>query len=255
MNAINGEITLEFALPKQKPVELRNLEFRFLLFRQRSNKDGSKPSTHPLERYVFFKKGRERASYRVQLPASGRYKMDIFGRHLKTHDTFDLLCSYLIDCDNPKMGLQPLPDCPDIGWGPGVESEAIGLKSTTHTNGEIITEDGNIEIRFRCDNPTAMLQTLMSNELEEWILKRYAMIRTEGNEIIVNLRLPRKGTYALNLFANAMGKGLNKGTGTEFENVCNYLLECTGDKVGKVHHLYYKKLVFSACKNHEVLCI
>ena len=228
IKTVNGEITLEFALPKRKPIELKNHEFRFLLFRQRAKEGAStKAATHPLERYVYFRKTKEKISYRVSLPVAGRYKMDIFGRHAKTHDTFDLLCSYLIDCDQAKARLEALPDNPDIGWGPGIECEALGIKSATHNGGEITTEDGNVEIRFNTDNPTAVLQTLMSNELEEWILKRYAMVRSVGNEIIINLRLPRKGTYALNLFANVAKMSATK----EFENICNYLLECTGDKV------------------------
>jgi hypothetical protein len=144
--------------------------------------------------------------------------MDIFGQVEKTHDALDLVCSYLIDCNSPLKNANPLPDLPEIGWGPGTEAKEAGLTPLTHKDAIIETKDGQVELRFSLKDARDMLQDLKNNELDEWTLKRSALIREENGEMVINMRLQEKGEYALNVLLES------KDGEESFANVCNYFV-------------------------------
>ena len=115
--------------------------------------------------------------------------MDVFGKQDGEHDTFDLCCSYLIDCDVALKNYLPFPDVPDIGWGPGADAEAAGMKAQApHTEPVVVAKDGTAEIRFKCANPVGVMQNMKSNDLDEWLFQKNACMRVEGEELVVNVR-------------------------------------------------------------------
>ncbi|KAK2168887.1 hypothetical protein LSH36_13g02125 [Paralvinella palmiformis] len=203
------------------PSKALHSQFRYMLFKNREAEE--KMSNVPLERFVFFEKTGDSMTYTAAFPAAGLYKMEIFGQDPREHDTLDLVCSYLIDCRDPRP-TEPLPVCPDIGWGPGLEADDKGLRPLTHKGGVVETDDGNVEIRFAVDKSLNVAQTLKHNELDDWLLKRFAIVRADGQEIVVNMRLPTGGNFALELFADERG-----GVSGDLTNVCNYLVKCSND--------------------------
>ena len=217
IKAPEGEVDISFALPEGRSGDQ---QFRYLLYRQKTMDN---VTTYPLERYVFYQKTHHTLQYMIQLPLTGRFKMDVFGQDVEQHTTFDLLCSYLIDCTKAKEDCIPLPDNPDIGWGPGVEAERAGLYATSHKEGIVITEDGLVEIHFDKRNPVSLAQAMKHNQLDEWLLKRQAILRQTDDEVIISLRLPEAGDFAFSLFAD------EEGAEGELTNVCNYLVrnQCT----------------------------
>ena len=168
VNPKKGEQDLTFALDTTK--DPRPLQFRYLMFRQR--KPGEKVPNISLERFILFQKKAETIDYWVQFPFTGRYKMDIFGQEDDVHPTFDLCASYLFDVTVAKKDAKPLPDIPDIGWGPGADAEAHGLKALSHIDPVIETTDGKALLRFKMDKPMDILQNIKSEEMEEWLLKK-----------------------------------------------------------------------------------
>lgn len=211
----------EFVFGLSTDADKRKLQFRYLIFR--SKQPGEKAPAVPFERFVLFQKKTSSVSYSCRFPVTGKYKFDVFGQQDGEHETFDLCCSYLIDCEVPMKNCEPYPDVPDIGWGPGADLSEVGMTAQTHQDPVITSKDGNVEIRFKSSNPMSVIQNMKSNDLDEWILAKNACMRTEGDEIVIDVRLPNKGEYALNLFAEKEGfKG-------ELPNICNYLVKVEKD--------------------------
>ena len=185
VHAQKGEIEIIFDLPLDK---FKNMQFRYILFKERLPEDTDEDVRNSsLERYVFYQKTTTGTMlYRAVFPVVGRFKMDIFGLDTTVHDNLDLVCSYIIVCDEAKHGVQPLPDIPDIGWGPGPEAAEKGLKPTTHEEGIIYSKDGNVEIAFEMENPLTVLQNLRHNELDELLLSRHAVVDIEDGEMKVS---------------------------------------------------------------------
>lgn len=212
VKAPEGEVDISFALSQGISDDQH---FRYLLYRQKTMEN---VTNYPLERYVFYQKTHNTLQYMIQLPLTGKFKMDVFGQDVTNHTTFDLLCSYLIDCSKPKEGCIPLPDNPEIGWGPGIEAERAGLVATTHKEGIIITPDGLVEIHFDKKRPISIAQAMKHNQLDEWLLKRQAVLKQTDEEVIINLRLPEAGDFAFSIFAE------DEGFEGELANICNYLV-------------------------------
>ena len=213
----NGEIQVVFGLSGNNS---KSLQFRFLLYRAKQVSRAS-IAHFPLERYVFYQKSETSIEYNIKFPVSGRFKMDLFGKNDEVHENFDLVCSYMIDCPLAATDVDALPDNPDIGWGPGGESERVGLVAKSHEEGVINSNDGKIEIRFECkDDALSVLQNIKHNEFSEFLLQKYAIARIEGKELVISMKLPQDGLYAFKLFADEP-----KPDAGDLPNVCNYLIK------------------------------
>lgn len=97
-------------------------DFRYLLFKSRHS---ASESQIPYERFVMYEKRSESISYTARFPVTGHFKLDVFGLEVGQHESYDLVCSYLIDCSDTDKKATLLPDCPDIGWGPGSLAEEV----------------------------------------------------------------------------------------------------------------------------------
>ncbi len=217
-----GEVELRFTLPEEKANELK---FTNNFYKNRKNTIIKK--TKSLDRCVLQNKTSNELTYTIRFQSIGRYKLEIIC------DYSDIL-EYIFECTKIKKDLQPLPDNPQIGWGPDNDAATrVGLEATTHKDGIIKTNDGIVEIRFYKSESMSFLQNLRHNDLDEWLLKRHAIIHIEENIMILTVRLPKKGEYALKLFADENGEK------DDMTNVCNYLLQCANESV---ESLPYPKL-------------
>lgn len=107
-----GHATITLAFPPDKS---HRYDFRYMLFK---SKRVASDRSMPYERFVLYEKKPECLMYTARFPVSGRFKLDVFGLEFGVHDSYDLVCSYLIDCNDPDTSAKPLPDSPLIGWGP-----------------------------------------------------------------------------------------------------------------------------------------
>ena len=78
----------------------------------------------------------------------------------------------------------------------------------------------NFLYRFGMTDPRTVMQSLKSNKIDDWLLMNNALLRLEDKEVILNLRLPETGDYALKLFSDS------KTSEGDLSNVCNYLVKC-----------------------------
>ena len=167
---------------------------------------------------VFYRQTKEQIRYVCLMPTVGRYRMDIFGRRTKHDNGLDLVCSYVIECNSTDGRV--LPDNPDIGWGPGIELEEVGLSAVSHPDGVIDTDDPVVTIQFSKTTGTDMAfwQVIKHDWIPVKDLKSRVTLRTSGDDVIAVLRLPEAGMYAYKLFAD------DRGTTGDIPNVCNYLV-------------------------------
>jgi len=104
-----------------------------------------------------------------------------------------------------------------------------GLKATSHGEAVIETADGVVDIRFTLDpRVSSVLKSVLHNELDAWLLSHHALLREENGQLVVSMRLPQKGEYALKLFADSTAQQFE----SELQNVCNYLIRCVNTNTG-----------------------
>jgi len=103
------------------------------------------------------------------------------------------------------------------------------LTATSHGEAVIETSDGVVDIRFTLDpSVRAVLKSVLHNELDEWLLSHHALLREDNGQLVVDVRLPQKGEYALKLFADSDAQRIE----SELQNVCNYLIRCLDTNTG-----------------------
>ncbi|XP_061197947.1 uncharacterized protein LOC133206053 isoform X1 [Saccostrea echinata] len=215
LTAKDGEISLPFSLPADRSEFYR---FKYMLYKNKSA--GGNQADVNLDRFVLFEHTAESLRFALRFPLQGKFKMDIFGLDVRESDIFDLTCTYLINCPEAQKNCLPLPDCPPIGWGFGGDAKNAGLEAKSHDGAIIITKDGKVEIKLGAHKDIRLHQLLKNTIVDEATLSKYAVIREENGEFIVDLRLPQGGEYALKLYANEEGEDGEAG------NVLNYLIKC-----------------------------
>ncbi|XP_048760115.1 uncharacterized protein LOC125669562 isoform X3 [Ostrea edulis] len=277
LTAKDGEISLPFTLPAEESEFYR---FKYMLYKNKSAGGEDTGADVNLDRFVLFEHTADSLRFALRFPLAGKFKMDIFGLDVRHSDIFDLTCTYLIHCPEAQKNCLPLPDCPPIGWGFGGDAKNAGLEAKSHDGAIIITKDGKVEIKLGAHKDIRLHQLLKNTIVDEATLSKYAVIREENGEFIVDIRLPQGGEYAMKLYANEDGEDGEAG------NVLNYLIKCNeknltnkpfpnvtdgfigkksiadalgvkalSHKEGKIHSKDGKlKLEFQAKNNMELVC-
>ncbi|XP_076439797.1 uncharacterized protein LOC143279651 isoform X2 [Babylonia areolata] len=217
LHTTDGEMDIQFGL---SPANSARLRFKYMLYRSRTKSDSSIDTY--LDRFVLFEHREDLLRFSLRFPVRGTFKMDIYGLDVEDSDIFDLCCSYVIECPQAKANCLPLPDCPPLGWGPVQKTKEAGLTPVSHKNAQVVARDGHVEIRLDKEKALALHQQLKHAVLDDATLSKYCLTRVEEGEVVVYLRLPQKGEYALKLFAQDAGAEGNA------ENVLNYLVDCQG---------------------------
>ena len=214
--ASDGEIEIQVGVPEKKRRFLYQLWISTAGKGDQSNKLGEVG----LDRFVFMEYNEDFVNFRVVFPIAGKFKLQLFSR-ADTYDdinTYSMVCNYIIFCDDPKQDCKPMPENTRREWGPGPDMEVAGLKPITHKNGLVECEDGTVEMRFKQERDVEILAKLQSNSLSQEALGNYTLSHKEGEEIVLNIKLPEAGDYALNLYAkDADEEG-------PYPSVCTYLL-------------------------------
>ena len=123
---VGGHAAISLRMPADRSAKY---DFRYLLFKSRHST--SAESQIPYERFVMYQKKADEISYTARFPMTGRFKLDVFGLEFDRHDSYDLVCSYLMDCTDADRKATLLPDCPEIGWGPGSVAEEVNYYYTS----------------------------------------------------------------------------------------------------------------------------
>ncbi len=249
-----------------------SLKFKYSLQKRKERRYD--PNTK-MNRHVLYQRKGDTVTYFVTSPSNGYYCLNIYASD-KESQNVNHVCSYLIYCDVPKKDLRPLPDAPEDGWGLTQDGAQMGITLKSHQNVSVDVMHGNLELQFALQKRLNVLHKLFHSNIDPLTLQTNVLIRLENMTLIVEVRLPRRGLYALKLFANDINKI------GELPNVCNYVLNCTSDSstvriyprfqdgiVGRsyyaaglnVNEVSYKhisegvvELVFTVPANIELLC-
>ncbi|XP_061168879.1 uncharacterized protein LOC133178144 [Saccostrea echinata] len=172
-----------------------------------------------LERYVaIFNEGHS-MRFRVRFPSEGIYKMEIFGDYL-------LLCAFKLECNEDVNYVKPFPCNPESGFGPNSQTEEAGLKAQSHKTGFInIKQTKNFNMTFNVTKNVLVQTILIHDNVEQETLTKHVNHKIKGQELDINVNLPQKGEYALQINTK------DKDSGGSFVNACNYLL--TSENINK----------------------
>lgn len=194
LSTTDGEVDFEFGLPPDNSAHLR---FKYMLYRSRTKSDSSIDTY--LDRFVLFEHREDLLRFALRFPIKGIFKMDIYGLDINDSDIFDLCCSYVIECPQAKANCLPLPDCPPLGWGPVQKTKEAGLAPVSHKKAQVVTKNGHVEIRLDKEKAMALHQQLKHAVLDDATLSKYCLTKVEDKEVVVYLRLPQKGEFAVRL--------------------------------------------------------
>jgi hypothetical protein len=103
-------------------------------------------------------------------------------------------------------------------WGPGPDMTEAGLHPVTHEDAVIEAEYGVAMLRFKADRALDLMHSLHSNQHSKEQLADYVVHHRDGDDVIIDVKLPTLGEYALNLFAK------DSDVDGKLANVCSYLL-------------------------------
>ncbi|KAF6038250.1 hypothetical protein EB796_003437 [Bugula neritina] len=211
LKADQGQVTIDLEIIEDSP----SIDFKYMLFKAKSSKTDSS-----FEKFVLFERGTGFARYETNIPLEGEFKLDIFGKDGRKHNSMDLVCSYIIECVTGSDDKEPLPDDPAIGWGAETgHLSAFGIKPVTHKTGTITTTTGTVDIKFSLSQPVELMCLMLSNSHTKEQLDQYIYLEVTNEECIIHVTLPKKGVYACELFAN------EEGLPGEMQNVCNYVIK------------------------------
>ncbi len=212
LNAPEGEIEIRIGTPKDGR---RNFMYRLWISNEQEI------GNVKLARYCIMEQKNHILICRIHFPVAGKFKFGLYGRDPDDSDEgsmFGMACTFIIYADKPAEDVKALPENVRQEWGPGPDLEACGITPVTHEDAIIEAEDGTVEVRFKVERPVEIIHNLHSNDKSKEELKAHVVHYMQGDEVVVKIKLPESGDYALNLFAKDEGK---EGA---LANVCSYVV-------------------------------
>ena len=216
----SGKASFEF---RASHACMSSLRFRWKITRRKQ--EGENLAASSFDRYIFYQKTGDKVTFELEFPMAGTYQMDLYGQE-GGEEGFDKVCSYCVLCDEATSQAEPLPDVPDIGWGTCPEADKMKLRPLFEGSGPYIdSADGELQLKFSAPEGAMVGFTLRHNVIRNAVLRKHALLTRSGQEVVVTLRLPAKGNYALGLYVEDPSE-------KEMHNVCNYLVRCQAVGVG-----------------------
>lgn len=212
---------IELDLP---PKRSKFLRFKYVFYRSRGSMEDDKDVDVLLNNCVKMKQTGTNLFFDFDVPVCGTFNFEIYGKDANHPDLqeFDLMCTYSVRAPVPEKKLLPLPDNPEIGWGPNMTTLKSGIKPITHKKSKIVTDDGIIEIKIQAPKDSNLTMETRSGVIDDATLTKYVMLRWEEGHYIINTRLPKAGHYIMKINAR------NPKKDTEVENVLNYIIKHNG---------------------------
>ncbi|WAR00681.1 HIL-like protein [Mya arenaria] len=209
-----GEEQITFSTPADVKVN-----YKYELYVESDSDSVDELQNLSLDRYVLLEKVTKEnlLNVKMRFPAVGKYKLKILAKETDERSYYYTV-TYIIDVLRPMQNCRPLPKNERGEWGPGLDTQELGLDPITHDTGEVPAEDGKAEVRFGMTKPVEFKHKLVTTDDQE--LPHRVIHRVENEEAVFNIRVPDEGEYAFNVYAK------EAGAHGEFPNVCNYLLKC-----------------------------
>ncbi|KAM4709061.1 kyphoscoliosis peptidase-like [Discoglossus pictus] len=203
----HGEVVLSLGC-------LYPVEFSYKIYRILDNERSFVEKTHGI--LTMHESG---MSLRVIPPTEGLYELMIFARPTDTKDTYRWVCSYQIECPEPKCS-QELPENPFHFWGLHQKGGDFGISGYNFERDLIVAETGSLHIMFKTSRPLLAMYELAHKELTGSFSKNCFVSHIEEHQLGCHLLLPFHGYYRLSLFVKDLD-------GNNFKNTANLLIKCT----------------------------
>lgn len=126
-----GEINFELVVPSKVANKTQIYYELYRLNEQGEEEEAPIPKDIQFDRYVFKTRKSTDTIFEIRFPFTGTYKITVHGMQEDAEHERNLVF-FRIECDVAKVDCLPLPDCPNIGWGPGFEAEKIGIDALSH---------------------------------------------------------------------------------------------------------------------------
>lgn len=211
----HGEISLEFGLPKKK------LEFYYSLFKSVYDEKANEVNGINLEQFVIMEFHGLTLKINLHLPKIGKYTFELYGRDETQTKNYKVVCEYLLDCQEPDLKFEPLPESGRPEWGINSDASAIGLEAMDLSGGIINARYGRASLVLKKTKSRELflaMRLINPNEKKE-ILKNTVRYYTKDKLVLVFIKCPSQGNYILEINCRSNKSGT-------YENLCNYLVRC-----------------------------
>lgn len=226
VKVMNGKQEIEITFPKEY-MDHVHLDFCVTSL---SSEDATAGVN--LDKFVFINRTSSKFIYEICFPQPGKFLFDICGDFIqgtsepvrrsskKPYGGFQRLCQFRIVSDKhfSEDDLDPLPECPDIGWGPGPYCSQLGLIPLTHFEGCIYMKPGDVrDLVFRMTRDLDVTCQLVHTFLPVYELVEQVKCDKLHDEVLIRVHIPEEGQYALKIYCREAGS-------KEFHEACVYLL-------------------------------
>lgn len=210
LNAKFGECEIEVT---SEDINDLSLDYKLYFNHQETGRDIS-PHLQ-LSRYVLMNRAHSKWSFGIRFPEAGIYKFVIVGGRRREAE----LCSFRINCDRPQDNCQPLPFNPGkVGYGPSAETEAAGIKATSHKDGVVrLFVRRQMVFNFTLTREISVKTELIHSSISASELTQYCVQVKRQRNLSVQVTVPESGEYALAMYTSQTDQA-------NFSNVCNYFL-------------------------------
>ncbi|XP_040191447.1 kyphoscoliosis peptidase-like [Rana temporaria] len=151
-------------------------------------------------------------------PSAGQFELMVFAKPSEAKDPYKWVCSYQIDCPQPKHPLG-LPENPFHFWGLHPGSKDLGVTNCSLREDLIFAENGGLTFTFETSRPLLAMFQLIQPELSETFSKKCLVSQRQDNQLGCHLLLPFWGYYRLSLFVKGQ-------EGDNFQNAANMFINC-----------------------------
>ena len=193
-----------------------------------------------LKRYVIQETTENRVTFYFRAPREGNYYLTLFaqtvGSKIKVENIFKAACEYKIVADEAAGDIRPYPQCNDSNWGPGAPVRQYGLWPS-HGTAILSAPNGQAELSFRRTRDVRLFARLVRDGLDEATLEDAVVVREQDDMVWVSVRLPVRGEYGLEVYANEPDK-----EGDTFTHMCQYLVSFIDRDLGTQYGQVYDRL-------------
>ncbi|XP_053316930.1 kyphoscoliosis peptidase-like [Spea bombifrons] len=166
---------------------------------------------HAVLDHIIQKIQKDKIEFNIRLPQAGSYVLQIFS------DSVGYICNYLLTCSDHNVKWPPFPHFLHNPVGPSLETENMGLLQPSHPDPVINMEDGCCIVSFVLDRMLMLTVSLKSDEM--LTIPNHVLQCMQKNKVEFKVRLPRAGSYVLQIFDGCSCC------------ICNYLLTCSNTNV------------------------
>eukprot|EP00058_Branchiostoma_floridae_P023044 XP_002608534.1 hypothetical protein BRAFLDRAFT_92367 [Branchiostoma floridae] len=211
------ELSVGFSKEKRK-------EFR-IVYQLKTKEGGTEVDGMSLNRYVVQETWDSNENFSIDVPKSGAYVLDIYGkpRAEVTGDDGPKVCQYMIVSDTQKDNAVPFPENSGT-WGPGKVLATSGIFPVSHARA-VVRSQGQVVLTFQTNRHLEFRHRLYTAEFDEKGLENFVAHSVTKHRISFYVRTPAIGKYGLIIFA----KDPNDGT---LKLVYSYVIVCEKEPNG-----------------------